>query len=229
MKINTWSSATNKLLMGISGYIVLIYILTIPPVFRHWLTEAQTDLRVLMDMGYITDTTFAVAAVGFHLSLLLMGVWLAASIHMNAQSHVSANLAATSIIGIIATTQYPQTYPDWLVIPTVVSICLTIFVIVSYAITMPDGHFSPRWTIGLPLIVPLVMPPLYFMTFFDVFEQTAGIILINFICVLVVLCLGILIYRYYRHVSPTQRQQMKWIIIGATIYGPARRHRCGDF
>lgn len=82
----------------------------------------------------------------------------------------------------------------------------------------PDGHFVPRWT-RWPIVA---FGSVYALSIFfpgsayDVNTQLGGlfpVLLAGLGCCGV----GVQIYRYRRHSTPTQRQQTKWVVFGVSI------------
>ncbi len=106
----------------------------------------------------------------------------------------------------------PSTYPQEVVFSNIYGLC--VFTALGFfLVTFPDGRFVPRWS-WLLVVLWLVQA---------IFNEVSGPYNINswpplLNAALVVLTyggtLGVLIYRYVRVFSYSQRQQAKWLLFG---------------
>ncbi len=95
---------------------------------------------------------------------------------------------------------------------------LPAFTLIAFAIlcyTFPDGRFVPRWTrwttagwLSAPVIITITV-------LFDSFDAAVGPLTVVLIAMLAT-CIIAPIYRYRRISSHTQRQQLKWVLVGLT-------------
>lgn len=86
---------------------------------------------------------------------------------------------------------------------------------VIFFFTFPDGHFLPRW-------VRHLIPPLYafrWLIWLNIYvnRQPQGAIEVGILGTLVLIGIGTQIYRFRRLATPIQRQQVKWLVIGASV------------
>jgi hypothetical protein len=81
----------------------------------------------------------------------------------------------------------------------------------------PDGHFVPRWTrwflLAVVLATALVLIPLQIQSVVDDAVSSSIIIIIFGVGGLV--GAGSFVYRYRHTAGPLERQQMKWVVLGA--------------
>jgi hypothetical protein len=75
----------------------------------------------------------------------------------------------------------------------------------------PDGHFVPRWSRWVCLVLIITIG----ITFLASFIVAWHLLIFLFMCVGV--GVGCMIYRYRRVASPVQRQQIKWVAFGLAV------------
>jgi putative effector of murein hydrolase LrgA (UPF0299 family) len=118
----------------------------------------------------------------------------------------------------------PSTYPPDIILSNIYGLC--IYTALGYfLVTFPDGHFVPRWSwllVVLWLVQAILneVPGPYNMNSWPPLLSSAEVVL-TFGGTL-----GVLIYRYVRVFSSSQRQQAKWLLFGfggvlvlAILYG----------
>ncbi len=106
----------------------------------------------------------------------------------------------------------PSTYPPEIILSNIYGLC--IFTALGYfLVTFPDGHFVPRW--GWMLVV-LWLVQAIFNEIPGPYNVNSWPPLLNTAQVLVTFggTLGVLLYRYVRVFSSSQRQQAKWLLFG---------------
>lgn len=90
---------------------------------------------------------------------------------------------------------------------------LGLFVIFLYL--FPNGHFSPRWTKGLAIVIGIWS---IFWPFIDLLNPYHWGGLWSFLGLGALLATGVAaqLHRYFRIADPAQQQQTKWIVYGVT-------------
>jgi len=177
------------------------------------------DVRRLYELGLSKDF-FAIYLIVI-MSILALGYWLvAAFLFWRKSNNRLALLAAVSLgtFPIVFNSPLINALPSpwWflvLCIRFLGTLCLGLFFYL-----FPSGHFVPRWTRWV-LVVGLIYG--VFNTFFpfspfnplSTYQVLNDLILLGLIGSIVV----VQIYRYRRVSSPTQRQQTKWVVYGASV------------
>jgi hypothetical protein len=106
----------------------------------------------------------------------------------------------------------PSTYPPEMILLNIYGLC--IFTALGYfLLTFPDGHFVPRWSW---LLVVLWLVQAIFNEIPGPYNINSWPPLLNAAEELLTYggTLGVLIYRYVRVLSSSQRQQAKWLLFG---------------
>jgi hypothetical protein len=99
---------------------------------------------------------------------------------------------------------------------------LALFCVMILAFLFPDGHFVPRWLVGVAILWALwcIVRPFFIpSTPFSTEATTLPFRLIENVVGVCLYSIGALtqFYRYMRRSSPIQRQQSKWAMFGLTI------------
>lgn len=112
----------------------------------------------------------------------------------------------------------PGSYP-WTAFPILLlDFILNSSVIIFY--TFPDGRFVPRWTRWLALVVLLNSFIVVFLPgSLPNLNRLPG--LAGLLAPRMFLLIGLLVqvYRYRHHADADQRQQIKWVVVGASLLG----------
>jgi len=144
-------------------------------------------------------------------SLIFLGVGMFIFWH---KSREPLGLAASFVFVIIGLSPYlnTSTYPPAVVFGFIYALCL-LPAIGYFLLTFPDGRFVPRWSwvFAILLFVQVILfeLPTSFNIVFWPPPLFAAILLLTYGGTI-----GVLIYRYVRVFSHSQRQQSKWLVFG---------------
>lgn len=221
----------------VAGFYTCLFIAAIPPSFEvlqqicssdicetasyFTLTSAQAqELAVLR----LSPEGYAAIILGMQSVLALVCVALGLLIFLRRSDERIAYLSSLAMI-LLGTFLVPGTSGalvhanPWLV-PVVKGTYVWgnwLFPVLIFLI--PDGQFVPRWSGWVAWIWPALVTITLVLTalqvpaqWYQLSERIVGVVSIPYMAV----GLGCVIYRYRRGASPIARQQLKWIMFGAT-------------
>ena len=159
------------------------------------------------------------AAVMIALMVLSVGVTLGVSalIFWRRSDDRMALLVAMMLVTlgpIIATSSLPTDFSFWVVANEALSYLGQTFLWLVFSL-FPTGHFVPRWTLWLFVVISALEAPLTFLPLSlfgpsTAFTQPGWLLGLGTLVTLVIVQL----YRYRRVSTPLQRQQTKWVVFG---------------
>jgi len=193
---------------------ILLFILNIPYVYSRGLVALSSERQALVAAGLPSELPAVYDLVlrfiffwGFAgVSLLLF--WKRARDPMALL--VSVMLIST---GYLYATNVPRDSALWIAAVLLNAVAETTQVL--FLFSFPTGRFIPPWIrfIALPLFL------FRFIVWMNIFvtRGSQGAVEVGMTALLDVIGLGVLIYRYRRFASPTQRQQVKSLLVGIVL------------
>jgi signal transduction histidine kinase len=219
----------------ITVFITAVFIASAPTATINQRQDWQFAEALPAVWPYMSSFTFAAVLVGLRFASLVAFYAVALLIARRKWNDwfalfVSASLlmVAFVFVGRSDTTSY--VYPTWMgsITPTL-NVSLTVIFIFSWFLLfylLPDGRFVPRWSAWLVL---LPIPGLFLLSASENFRRLIppqlratidnlvwGALMVSVI-ITVLAGLFAQFYRYRRVATPTQRQQMKWILVGLAV------------
>ncbi len=86
---------------------------------------------------------------------------------------------------------------------------------VVFFYTFPDGKFLPRWSRWF--VLPLFILRVGIWAYIYINKSAQGVLEITFLVLLMVIGIGFQIYRYRKLATASQRQQLKWLLVGVVV------------
>ncbi|HEU0003078.1 MAG TPA: hypothetical protein VFQ36_19350 [Ktedonobacteraceae bacterium] len=176
------------------------------------------DVRRLHELGLSLDSyaTYIIVTM----SIFALGYWLVSALLFWRKSHDRLALLAAVSLGTFPMVFNPgsNTLPSpWLSLSLVLS-ALSSLCFVLFGYVFPSGHFVPRWMRWVFVVALLYWG---FDAFFPVssFNPFSRSQVLNALTYLGLLggIIVVQIYRYRRVSSPAQRQQIRWVVYGASM------------
>jgi hypothetical protein len=181
------------------------------------------DVQRLHEVGLSLD--FYVIYKIVFLSIVALGYWLVAAFLFWRKSDDRLALLAAVTLATFPITFTPITFtpgvptlpwPWWFLARVLIFLGLLFFFLFFYV--FPSGHFVPRWTRWIFVVVGIYLAFVYFFPVPSLNPFYRYPVLNDLIIYPVIVGIVIVqIYRYRRVSSPTQRQQTKWVVYGASM------------
>ena len=225
---------TQSVWLGVTLLVIILQLVGLPAFYRQLSIPCNATLQTCEELGQLTLAQAGeIAESGFTLNefalilviaeVLLLSIWIGTGIAIFVlRSHdwmamlVSLMLivfsSATFISGSM--TAAAIAYPAL----TGVTVALAIFgelLITSFFLLFPNGRLVPRW---LWWLIPFrgFTATLDYIPAFDIL--TASVVLSTFFLLpIVVLMLGVQIYRYRRFSTHRERYQTRWVLFGVVM------------
>ena len=180
--------------------------------------QALTDIeaRALADLG-LPVKAYARYLLGLTVLTVVMFIALAGIMLVRLYPQRKGFLFSLMIVAIPVTaiTSFDvviEAYPAW-----TFPIALLFFVgqalIVLFFLVFPTGRLEPRWTAILPLAVATIA---VFGVFNEGIQEDIWLPLLFFFILAAII--AVVVYRYRRIFSPTERRQTKWVILGMIVF-----------
>ena len=164
----------------------------------------------------ISNDFMANYAIAIEIGFALIYLGIAGAIFMRKSNDWLALLASLAFILVLSGTMFASVYdaePSW---RPILGIWVTIllFILFSFLCVFPVGRRIPRWVLALILAGAIWMVAQWLNPHFQVQKMPA---LPGFLVPLSWFAIGMFVQFYhYRHSTPIQKQQTKWVLFGIT-------------
>jgi signal transduction histidine kinase len=181
----------------------------------HYQAITAAEAQVLAGIGlpvqayalYMLGITVMTVAV-----FAILGLWILARLYPQRLGLLfSLMLIIIPVTAITSFDVVAAAYPSWAV-PIQLLFGFGQLLLLSFFLVFPNGRFAPRWTILVPPIVAIVGLASTFNN-----DLLGPQFIVIYFFLLSAIFAGV-VYRYRRHFNQTERQQMKWVLLGMLIF-----------
>jgi len=228
-----WLWVARILVLAISVLALIVYIVGTPVYFAQLVSAhhcsiqdcpSLTIVRPLHTMG-IPITTYAVYMTALNVLFALVYFAVAAFIFWRKSDDWMALLPCLALVTFGASfpsipTALADVHPAWWLPVTIVGNedVLGFPSLFVFFFLFPNGRFVPRWTRWAALIsVALFELINFFPNVLPNFVSWSGLLFFLVQLLVIASLVYAQIYRYRRISTPAERQQTKWIVLGATV------------